>query len=130
VSLFRCWTSVSLALLWTLSTVTASGLFTSVHTLGVSTAANDLVANPWKVANPTTPDQNDRVFLEVMAFTGNVNGHFLAVAEPNTSDLAKSRVRLLRGHGFNGQANPLFLGASFQHRTFGRLVLNDSVATH
>ena len=128
--LFRCRTSDSLALLWTLSTITASRLLSTVDTLGVSATANHLVANPWKVTNPPAPDQHDRVLLKVMSLTRDVHSDFLTIAQTNPSDLSKRRVGLLWGHRLYSQTNPLLLRASFQHRTLGRLVLNDSIATH
>jgi hypothetical protein len=113
-----------------LGTVAASGLLSSVHAKGIATSANDLVANSWKIPNPTASNQNDRVFLKIVPFTGDVDRHFFRVAQPNPSDLAKRGVRLLGGHGSYKETNTLLLRAAFQNGTFGRFSLNDSIASN
>ena len=61
------------------------------------------------------------LLLEAMPLAGNVNRHFLAVAQPHAGDLAKGRIRLLRGHGLDLQADPPLLRAALQNRGFAEL---------
>lgn len=112
-----------------LRAVTAAGLLTAVDPEGISATANDLVTNPWKVPHPAASNQNDRVFLEIVTFTRNVNRHFFAIAQSDPSDLSESRVRLLWSHGSDEQANALFLWALLEHRAFRSLALNNSIST-
>ena len=60
------------------------------------------------------------MLLKIVAFTGNVHGDFLAVAQSHTRDLAQSRVRLLRRHGSDLQANALLLRALVEHRRLAK----------
>jgi hypothetical protein len=57
--------------------------------------------------------------LKVMTFARDVCRDFDLVRETNTGDLTKRRVRLLRGHGFNLQANALFMRATLHRRMLG-----------
>lgn len=68
--------------------------------------------------------------MKVVAFTWNVDRDFLAVAQANPSDLSEGRVRLLRGHRTNDEANALFLRASLEHWALGGLALYNAVATN
>src|SRR5690606_38329273 len=60
--------------------------------------------------------EDDRVLLQVVSLARDVRRHFHAVREPNTSDLAKRRVRLLRGRGVHAGADPALLRALLQGR--------------
>ena len=113
-----------------LGTVTASRLLPTVDTQGISATPNNLVSNPWKIANPTASNQNDRVFLQIVAFARNVNRNFLGIAQSDPSDLSESRVWLLRSHGTDQQANALFLGAALEHWALGGFSLYDSVTSN
>ena len=116
--------------LFLLGAVSATGLLSTVDTLSIARAADDLVPNPGQVANTTTADQDDRVFLKIVAFARNVHGDFFAVGQSNPSDLPQGRVRLLWGHRFDQQAYALLLWASLQDWALGRLVLNDAIASN
>src|SRR5579862_8665499 len=64
-----------------LGSVTATSLLAVADAQGVEHAANDLVTNTGKVADTAATDEHDRVFLQVVAFAGNVGGDFLAVGQ-------------------------------------------------
>src|SRR3954452_5008501 len=49
-----------------LRAVPAASLLAVLHALGVERAANDLVADPGEVLPPASPDEHDRVLLEVV----------------------------------------------------------------
>jgi hypothetical protein len=51
-------------------------LFTVLDAYGVKGATDDMIPNSWKVFHPSSSDEDDRVFLEVMANTWNISSHF------------------------------------------------------
>ena len=69
-----------------------------------------MVTNARQVLNAAATDQDQRVLLKVVADTGNVGGDFDAVRQANARDLAKSRVRLLRGGPEDAHAHTALLG--------------------
>ena len=107
----------------TLRPVTGTSLTTGRHTQCVEHTANDLVTHTWKVTHTTATDEHNAMLLKVVAFTGDVRRQFLAIRQANTSDLSKSRVRLLRSHGSHLQADATLLRAAFQQRCLGLLGL-------
>ena len=111
-----------------LSTVAATRLFAAVDAQGVSASANDLVSHTGEVANTTATNQDDGVFLKIVSFAGDVDRHFLAVAQSNAGNFAKSRIGLLGGHGSNDQTYPLLLRATFENRALRVFALYDAVA--
>ena len=113
-----------------LGAVLAACLTPLFNTQGVLSSANDVVTNARQVANTTTTNKNDRVFLQVVAFARNVNGNFFATRETNASNFSKSRVRFLRGHCLDLQANPLFERRFFQNGRFGKPFLRSSLISN
>jgi hypothetical protein len=59
-----------------------------VHTGGIKSAANDVVAHARQILHAAATHQNDRVFLQVVADAGNVSGYFHGVGEPDARDFA------------------------------------------
>src|SRR5258705_6943909 len=57
-----------------LRAVPAAGLLAVAHAGGVERAADDLVANAGEVLHTTAAHEDDRVLLEVVAFTRDVRG--------------------------------------------------------
>src|SRR5690606_18345196 len=104
--------------------VTAARLLAVLDAEAVEGAADDLIAHTGKVANTTTADEHDRVFLQVVPFARNVDRHFLAIGEANARDLSKSRVRLLWRHRADDEANALLLRTFIEHGALGDLALN------
>ena len=68
------------------------------------------------IAHSTTANENDGVFLQVMAFPGNISRDLLPVGQANTSHLPESRIRLLRRDCFDKQTDTAFLRATLQDR--------------
>ena len=69
-----------------------------------------------QVLHPAAADQDHRVLLEVVADARDVGRDLHLVGEPHARDLAKGRVRLLRGHRAHLQAHaPLLGGARDRH---------------
>src|SRR5690606_12158186 len=85
--------------------------------LRIEHAAQDVVANAGKVLHAAAADQNNRVFLQVVAFAGDVANGFVAVlGQADLGDLTQSRVGLLRGRRVDAGANAAALGRTFQSR--------------
>src|SRR5699024_296637 len=82
--------------------------------LGVERTANDVVTHTREVLDTTAADEHHRVLLQVVLLARDVRGDFLAAGEADTSDLAESRVRLLRGLGLDGSADPTALGRALE----------------
>ena len=82
------------SLLDALHAVLGSTLSSTIDTQGIQRSTNHVVSNTRKVANPTTTDQNNRVFLEVVAFARDVGDDFAAVGQAHLGNLAQRR-----GHG-------------------------------
>src|SRR3954468_20658115 len=66
------------------------------------------------------------MFLQRMAFAGNVHGDFFTVRKPHAGDLPESRVRLLRCHGAYQQAHTALLRALIQNGRLAELPLRSS----
>jgi hypothetical protein len=79
-----------------LDAVLRTTLVTTIDTKGVERTTNDVVTNAGKVTDTTATNQDDRVFLKVVAFAADVGTDFTPVGESDSSDLAERGVRLLR----------------------------------
>ena len=110
-----------------LRAVTAARLIAADNSECIPASANNLITHTWQIANTTTAHKHDRVLLQIVTFTWDVHGDFFAVAQPNSSDLSKGRIGLLRSHGSDQQANPLLLRALLKYWAFGRFALNNAV---
>jgi hypothetical protein len=80
------------------------GWWVSSIALTPSPFLQGLTALPFQAEHPAptaTTDHDDGVLLEVVSFTRDISSHFHAIRETDTSDLAESRVRLLRSCGRN-----------------------------
>ena len=56
----------------TLGAIFRTPLTAVADTLGVQYTANDMITNTWQILYPSTPNHDHRMFLQIMAFTGNV----------------------------------------------------------
>src|SRR5580658_3154751 len=99
-----------------LRAVTAAGLLAVSYALSVERTADDLVSHAGKVTHPATPDQHDRVLLQVVTDAGNVCGHLDVAGEPDPGDLAQGRVRLLWRGRIDARADPATLRAPLERR--------------
>ncbi len=103
-------------LFWFLGSVTRATLAALLKTCRVEFAAHDGVLHT-DVFHATATKKHHRVFLEVMAFAGNVGSDFHAVGEAHTGDLADSRVRFARGFGSHLGAHATLKGRWIVGRT-------------
>ena len=109
-----------IGLLGLLGAVFRTALLTVGNALGIAffRAANDGVANTGKVFHTTAADNDDRVFLKVVAFAGNVGGNFITVRQANTGDFPKCRVRLLGSRCGNTGTDAATVWAGLECRHF------------
>src|SRR4051794_7544410 len=103
-----------------LRAVAAAGLLAVADTLSVQRTPDDLVPNTRKVLHTAATHEHDRVLLQVVTDAGNVGRDLDAARQPNTGDLPKRGVRLLRRRRVDARADTAALRASLERR---RLVL-------
>ena len=101
-------------LLRPLGTISAAGLLSILDSQRIQDPPNHLVPDPWQVSDTSPAHENDRVFLQIVAFARNVRRQLFSIRETNPSDLPECGVRLLGGHRPNMQADPSLLRASLQ----------------
>ncbi len=85
--------------------VFTSLLFPTLNGAGVQHAAHDMIPNPWKILDSPAANNYYRVLLKIMADPWDVSSNFVAIGQTNAGDFAQSRVRLLRGHRPNLNAD-------------------------
>jgi hypothetical protein len=71
-----------------------------------------VIPNSWKVFHPSTADENNGVFLEVVTNSGNVSGNFDSIGQSHSGNLSKGGIRFLGSGCIDSYANPPFLGRS------------------
>ena len=90
---------------------------------GVERAPDDVVLDRREVLHPAAAHQDHRVLLEVVADARDVGRDLHLVREPDARDLPKRRVRLLRGHRPDLQADAALLrGAGDRHLALSQAV--------
>ena len=89
----------------------------------VQSTSNNVILYARKVLDPATPDQHDRVLLEIVPLTRDVGRDFDSVREADASDLPERRVRLLWRGRVNARANAAALRATTKSRSLGLLDL-------
>src|SRR5471030_984744 len=114
---------IYISLLRTLGAIERAALLAVLDALGVQHAADDVVAHAGKVLDAAAADQHDAVFLQVMAFAGNVGQRFEAVGQAHFGDLAQRGVRLLGRRGVDASADGALLRAVLQGRNLVALRL-------
>jgi hypothetical protein len=77
-----------------------------------------MIPDPGEILYPAAANQHNRVFLQIVAYAGNIGGNFRTVGKPYTGNLAEGGIRLFGGNGHHPRANPALLGAGMQR---GRL---------
>jgi hypothetical protein len=103
-------------LLGFLGTVLGTGLLAVRDALGIQDTSDNVVAHTGQVADTTASDEDNRVFLQVVAFAGDVGRDFDAIGKANTGHFTEGRVRLLGGHRFDLQAHASLGGVALHGR--------------
>src|SRR5262249_6110276 len=99
-----------------LRAVLRPALLAAGHAGGVERAANDVVADAWKIFHTAAPNHHDRVLLEIVADARDVGRGLQAVGEPHAGHLAQGRIRLLRRRRVDADADAAFLRARLHRR--------------
>src|SRR4029453_7744573 len=102
-----------------LGPVLRAALLAVAHARGVEGGADHLVADARQVADTAAADEHDGVLLQVVPLTGDVGRDLEAVRQPDTRDLPKGRVRLLRGVREHARADPPLLRGAGEGRALG-----------
>ena len=76
-------------LLGTLRAILGTTLAATVHTLGIKSAADDVITNAGKILDTAAADHNNAMLLQVVADAGNVRRDLVAVGEADTRDLTE-----------------------------------------
>ena len=97
-------------LLGPLGTVLGTTAIPPVDTRRIQGAAHDVVADAREILDTPTTNQDDRVLLQCVAYTGDIRIHFTTVGETNPRHLPKRGVRLLRRLSKHSQADTTSLG--------------------
>src|SRR5690606_19661603 len=93
----------------TLGAVLRTALLAVLHALRIEHAAQDVVTHTGKIADTAAADQHDAMFLEVVAFAGDVGDDFALVGQADLRNFTECRVRLFRGRRIDASANAALL---------------------
>src|SRR3712207_4882308 len=105
-SIGRCWAAARRGIgLLRLHAVLRAGLLAVADAGGVERPAHDLVAHARKVLDAAATHEHDGVLLQVVALAGDVRRDLDAAGDAHAGDLAKRRVRLLRGRRVDAGAD-------------------------
>src|SRR6056297_143842 len=96
-------------LLGTLGAVFRTALLPILDALGIQNTAQNVVTHTGKVFDTTATDQNHRVLLKVVALTGDIADHLVAIRQAHLGNLPHGRVRLLRRGGIDARADAALL---------------------
>jgi hypothetical protein len=83
---------------------------------GVQGATDDVVSNSWKVFDPSSSNENNGVFLKVMADPWNIGGDLDSIGQSHSGNFSKSGIRFLGSGCVNSNTNPSFLRRSRNSR--------------
>src|SRR4030042_6825675 len=75
-----------------------------------------MIPNSWKVFYPTSSNEDNGVFLEVMANPWNISGHLDSIGQSHSSNFSKSGIRFLGSGCINSNTNSPFLRGSRKSR--------------
>src|SRR4029077_18225533 len=79
----------------TFGAVLRAALPTIADAGAIERAADSVIAYSGQVLDAAAANQYHGVLLQVMAFTADVAGHFIAVGQADSAHLAQRRIRLL-----------------------------------
>src|SRR6476620_11154001 len=65
------------------------------NTCGIQRPTNNVITNAGQVLHTAATDQDDGVFLQIVADTGDVGCYFNPIGQTHTCNCAKGRIRLL-----------------------------------
>jgi hypothetical protein len=108
--------------LWPFCTVLGAALFSIGHPGGIQRSTNDVISNARQILYTAATDQDDGVFLQIVADTRDISCNFNPIGQTHTCNFAKGRIRLLWCRRIYSGAYASFLRTLLQRRTT-RLVI-------
>src|SRR5713101_7918230 len=100
-------------------------MLTVLNALGIDITEDHVVTDDGQPLVAAAADYDHRVFLKVVAFTRNVADDLEAIGQAPLGELAKRRVRLLRGRGVDARADAALLRRLLQRwHLLARLLYN------
>ena len=87
---------ILLFVLGTFCTVLATSLLSVSNACSIQYASDNVITNTRQVSNSATTNKNYAVFLQVVAFSGNIASTFFTVGTSDSRDFTESRVRFFR----------------------------------
>src|SRR5512146_623422 len=107
---------IVISLLRALGAVERTALLAVLDALGVEHAADDVIAHARKVLDAAAADQDDAMFLKVVALAGNISERLISIRQAHLGDLAQSRIRLLGRGRVDAGADGALLRAALERR--------------
>src|ERR1700720_2559695 len=96
---------------WALRSVLRPALLPVGHTSGIERAADNVITNTGEILHAASPNQHDRVLLQVVPDYGYRSANSVPVGEPHPSHFAQRRIRLFGIGGVYACTNPTLLRA-------------------
>jgi len=93
-------------LFWFLGSILRPSPFSIAHSCTVQNTANNMVANPRKIWHPSPANHDNGVFLQIVADSGDIGGHFHSISEPDSCDFSQGRIGLFGSNRRNLDAHP------------------------
>lgn len=97
-----------------------SSLLPVWNSCSVENSPDNVISHSRQIRHSSPADHDNRVFLQIVANSGNIGCHFHAVGEAHTRDFPKGGIRFFGSGRRNFHANAAFEGA----RGINRAVLN------
>src|SRR5439155_7582032 len=101
-----------------LGAVFGTGLLAVRDPLRIEHAADDVIADAGQVADTAAANQDDRVFLQIVPFAGNVSGDLNAARQPDPTHFTQTGVRLFGSHRLDLKTNSPLLRTALHRRMF------------
>lgn len=81
----------------------------------IQVSANNVISNARQVLYPAAADHDNRVFLQIVAFAGDVSGDLHTISQPHPRDFAQGGVWLFGRHGCHLNTNSPLKRISKRH---------------
>jgi hypothetical protein len=102
---------------WPLRAVLRARLLAVCDPRSIQSPTNNVVPDARQILHTAATDQDDRVFLQIVADTGDVGCNFNPIGQTHTCYFAKGRIRLLWRRRIHACAHASFLRTFLQRRT-------------
>ena len=98
--------------------ILGTSLFSVRNTSSIQSTTNNMIANTWKILDPSTPHKNYRMFLKVVPNPWNIGSYLKTICHSHTGHFSESRIRLFRRGGINPNTYTPSLRTTCQRRAF------------